>query len=253
MKELIMTVEYNRELSQGVFEMKLHGANLPQIKCGQFVNIETGRHDLLLLRPFCIYKKGADFIVIVYAVVGKGTENLSKIKAGADLRAVLPLGNGFTLSEEHKTVVLLGGGIGCAPLLMVPECYPGKKYYSFLGFPDKADVKFSEDFGKVSDTTVCTDNGSLGYKGFPTAALIERLKEIRPDVILTCGPKPMVKAVAKLCYEHGLRGYMSGEDRMGCGVGACLVCACKVRDGEGYKNVRACVEGPVFDLSEVLL
>ncbi len=166
----------------------------------------------------------------------------------------MPIGNGFTLEEKHRKIVLLGGGIGCAPLATVPVTYPDREYISYLGFSTAENVLFEKEFSSFGKTVVATDDGTCGRSGFITDALRADMAKISPDVILTCGPTPMLKAAARLSLETKVPAYMSGETRMGCGVGACLVCACDIKEKNGeIVRKRACVDGPVFRLEDIVL
>lgn len=252
MKDYQLTVKSNIMLCDDVFELTLESEEkLEKIRCGQFLHLEAPGY--LLRRPFCVHKYDDNSVTVIIAAVGVGTKRLMQAKPGDKLRAILPIGNGFTLTDEHKTVVLIGGGVGGAPLLGVPADYPDKKYYTFLGFPSRDRVMFADDFAQVSELTLCTDDGSTGYHGYPTEALSKVICDIKPDVILTCGNTAFMKAVAKVALKHNVKAYMSCESRMGCGVGACLVCACAVKKEDGVHNMRACVDGPVFDLEEIQL
>lgn len=255
MKDYRMKVVYNKEVAPDIYELKLNSKEkLEEIICGQFLHIKVPDDSLLLRRPFCVYKYDETSITVIYAVVGKGTKAMVKWKAGDEVLATLPLGNGFMLEEKHKRIVLLGGGVGSAPLLAVPVTYPDKEYFAFLGFTQKNKVLFEEDFRQVAQTQICTDDGSYGYHGFPTQALEEQLQQIRPDVILTCGSHAMMKGVAQFSLKHGIPAYVSAEARMGCGVGACLVCTCGVRQKDGsVVNRRVCADGPVFKLEDLVL
>lgn len=254
MKDILLSVAKKTVFNENVVELVL-AANekLPPIRCGQFLHLKVGGA-FLLRRPFCIHAFSETTVTVVFAVVGGGTRLLASCKEGDAFYAVLPIGNGFTLEEKHKKIVLLGGGLGCAPLATVPVTYPHKTYYSYLGFSDKSAVLFEKTFAAFGKTTVATNNGSYGKQGFITDVLRDDLEEIKPDVILTCGPTPMLKAAARLTLETGIPAYMSGEQRMGCGVGACLVCTCAVRGEDGVPhNKRACVDGPVFSLEDIEL
>ena len=251
MKDIHFTIKSNTPIASNIFQMELAAdEQLPPIKCGQFLNLEVaGRRDLILRRPFCICKFGKNSMTIVYAVVGEGTSALSRLKRDTEIKAVLPLGRGFALTDSHKKVVLLGGGLGVAPLLPVPKCYPAPEFRAYLGFSNKSTVILEDDFRKACGTvTVTTDDGSYGVQGYPTQALQRDIEAgYKPDVILTCGSHNMLKAVAKFALGHKIPAYASTEARMGCGVGACLVCVCKV-DG---RYVRVCANGPVFKLEEL--
>ena len=244
MKDIAFLIKSNLEIAENIFRMDLQAsAKLPKIICGQFLNLEiAGRKDLILRRPFCICDFGTDWVSVVYAVLGKGTEALSKLKTGTAIKALLPLGNGFALTDKHKKVAIIGGGLGVAPLLSIQKCYPDKEYKVYLGFGSKKNVILEKEFGNA---VITTDDGLYGVKGYPTAVLEDNLnKGYRPDVILTCGNRNMTGAVAELAKKWGIPAFASAEERMACGVGACLVCVCKV-DG---KYARVCADGPVFEI-----
>lgn len=255
MKDYLVRVTENKKVAEDLYELTFAPkvGKFEQMKCGQFLQLQIP--GLLLRRPFCLYKFDSDSITVAYAVVGKGTEKMVGLKKGDEFKATLPLGNGWTLQDKHKKVVLLGGGVGCAPLAYVPITYPDREYFSFLGFADKSKVAFESEMSKKCKlTVVTTDNGSYGEKGFPTQALEKRLREIQPDVILVCGPRPMLKAAARLALAYGISAYASTEERMGCGVGACLVCACAVKQADGSVAMkRACADGPIFKLEDLVL
>ena len=168
---------------------------------------------------------------------------------------MLPLGNGFMPDKNVKKVVLLGGGMGSAVLPAIPTTYPALEYYTYLGFANKDKVVLEEEMAKVSkQLTVATDDGSYGKKGFVTNILAEDMAKLKPDVVFCCGPEVMYKALKKALEPFDVPIIVSLEARMGCGIGACLVCNCKVkRAGEEETYVRVCVEGPVMKLSEVVL
>ena len=255
MRDITFSVQSISFLTKDVFELKLFSKEvLPAMHAGQFVHIKVNDPSVGLRRPFCLYKFDANSVTLMIAVVGKGTEALARLKKGDKVLGIVPLGNGFKLSGQHQTVALIGGGIGCAPLLAVPSCYPGRTFNSYLGFCNKDQVMLQQEFEKVSHATVSTDDGSHGFKGYTSDAFLADYRAgFKPDVILTCGPLPMIKAVAKISLETGIPAYMSGETRMGCGVGACLVCTCAVRENGVMKNKRACVDGPVFLVEDLAL
>ncbi|MDE6398342.1 MAG: dihydroorotate dehydrogenase electron transfer subunit [Clostridiales bacterium] len=254
MKDITLTIQQKRETAKDVWEITLVADSpLPPIHCGQFLHLRVGG-EYLLRRPFCIYKFTDTSVSIVVAVVGGGTRRLVRMPEGARMQAILPIGNGFTLGENHRKIVLLGGGVGCAPLASVPVTYPDREYISYLGFADKSMVQFEDTFAAFGKTVVTTDNGTYGKRGYVTDVLRADMQALRPDVILTCGPTPMLKAAAKLSLETKVPAYMSCETRMGCGVGACLVCACDIKEKNGeIVRKRACVDGPVFRLEDIVL
>lgn len=254
MKDRIATVLKNVPVADGIWYMTLAFDDLDGIKGAQFLDIKLPDRSRVLRRPFCICdfdaeKKTAD---ACYAVVGGGTEVLTGVKAGDKLNVLLPLGNGY--APERKKIMLIGGGMGVAVLPAIATANPDKEIHAFIGFANKGKVVLEKELGKkCASVTVATDDGSYGKKGFVTTVAREAYDEMRPDEIFVCGPEVMYKAVKK-CFD-GVKTpiYVSLEQRMGCGIGACLVCNCKVRraDGEGY--VRVCKDGPVFLLDEVVL
>ncbi|MDR2091490.1 MAG: dihydroorotate dehydrogenase electron transfer subunit [Clostridiales bacterium] len=252
MKELFLNVRENVELVKGVTKIKFFCANLPEFNPGQFINLTVGNFDgVLLRRPISVFRHdpAAKTFEIVFEVKGKGTTFLSRLKGG-DLPATVFLGNGFTIPESAERVALIGGGLGCPPLYSVAEKYAenGVKFYSYLGFSTESRVILADEFQKVSErVAVATDDGTFGEKDFITNVFKREFDEIRPDLILSCGPAPMFKALKALNIP--VPTFISTEARMGCGIGACYVCACATLTG----NRRVCTDGPVFDIREVLL
>lgn len=246
-----------RKIALDIFELEFAADNLPKIQCGQFVNLQIPcRPDLILKRPFGIldYDLAAKTFRVGITVVGSGTAALTKMKKGEVIKATYPLGNGFILNENHNKVVLLGGGTGIFPLFCVKKNYPKAKIYSFLGYKDKAHSFLTEEFKNISkEIFITTDNGTLGDKGFITAKLAEKLDRINPDIILACGPVNMLRALKKVVIDKNIEVKISVEERMGCGIGACLVCACKTSENGEIRNKKVCKDGPVFDLNEVIL
>lgn len=254
MKDFVLTVTENVKLTDTVRRFVLASEReLPKINCGQFLHLQVGGR-FLLRRPFCIHKFDRNSVTLIVAEVGGGTKMMSQFKVGDKVNAILPIGNGFTLGENHRKIVLLGGGVGCAPLTSVPIVYPDRQYISYIGFSTAEAVILENDFAAFGRTIVCTDDGSVGRSGYVTDVLRADIEKINPDVILVCGPTPMMKAAAKLSYDKKIPAYMSGETRMGCGVGACLVCACAIKNADGtVSHKRACVDGPVFNLEDIIL
>lgn len=253
MQDYMLTVAYNKRLYGDTHEIKfIADTDLPEMHSGQFLHLEVKDVPTVLRRPFCLYRFDARSVTIVVANVGKGSARVCAMQKGEQTRAILPIGNGFRLEDRHKKIAIIGGGVGCAPLCSLGQCYPDREYRAYLGFADKNAVYCESDFASFSETTVCTDDGSYGFHGFPTDAFIK--DGFEPDVILTCGPMPLIKAVAKLSAARKIPAYMSGEQHMGCGVGACLVCVCALRNPDGtVSHKRACVDGPVFNLEDLVL
>ena len=217
---------------------------------GQFVHILCG--DLTLRRPIsiCEILKDKGQLRIVFEIKGKGTKWLSERRAGDVINMLAPLGRGFKI-ESGKKAVIVGGGIGVIPLLDVAKnCASDAR--AILGFRNEQAVILEQDYKNAGvGVAVTTDDGSYGRHGFVTEVLKEYIAEGNVDVIYACGPTPMLKAVANIANEADIECYVSLEERMGCGIGACLACACKTKDanGEHYKHV--CKDGPVFSSKEV--
>lgn len=221
-------------------------------KPGQFLHI--GCEGKILRRPISICEIGKEsgMIRFVFDIRGEGTLWLSKRSEGEKLDILGPLGNGFDLDDTGLNALFVGGGIGIPPLLETAKAYEGRAD-AILGFKCADNAILIEDFKKECRNVLITcDDGSIGSKGFTTDALIEKLKNNTYDVVYSCGPSPMLKIVCDICNNAGVQCFISLEERMGCGVGACLVCACKIMQNgtERYKHV--CKDGPVFNSMEVV-
>ncbi len=240
MKQGLFEIIENKPLTSNVYKMLLKGDTSAITASGQFVNIQLD--GLYLRRPISVCDVQGDVLTIIYKVVGKGTEQMSRMTGGT-LDVLSGLGNGYdtTLSGEHP--VLLGGGVGVPPLYYLAKklIAEGKKVSVVLGFNTKDEIFCEEDFKALgANVTVTTVDGSYGVKGFVTDAL----KEIDYTYFYTCGPEPMLKAVWKNTVTSG---QMSFEERMGCGFGACMGCSCKTLTG--YKRI--CKDGPVMYKEEI--
>jgi dihydroorotate dehydrogenase electron transfer subunit len=257
LKNVDSVILSNKKIAKYIYEMVLQSeqADLVHFVPGQFANIEIpNRNDLLLKRPISINKVdvGNSTVTLVYQSVGKGTTALVELKDGDHLKAIMPIGRGFNLQSSDKTMFLVGGGVGIAPLLTVTQKWPDKKYYAFLGYRGEDYSYCCEDFEKVCEETFITsDDGTIGAKGVVTLSLCNCLSGIKPDVVLACGPLPMLKSIKN---EVGsIPTQVSMEQRMCCGFGACAVCVCGIDSGSGLEYRKVCTEGPVFDLGEVVL
>ncbi|PIZ00428.1 hypothetical protein COY62_02635 [bacterium (Candidatus Howlettbacteria) CG_4_10_14_0_8_um_filter_40_9] len=228
---------------------------------GQFVNILVSNStEPLLRRPFSIYdadtKKGE--LKVLYCVKGKGTNILKTLAKGRNLSITGPHGNGFHVHEDHKNILLVGGGFGTAPLSYLAKEHRHLNIFAAVGGRTK-DLIFCEKDLKNCDAKIfiATDDGSYGEKGLVIQPVEKILKTVRPDSgqarmtgideIFTCGPVPMMKAVAEVAKKYDVPCQVSMEEKMACGIGVCLGCACKTK--EGYKTV--CTQGPVFQSSYV--
>ena len=241
MKQQILKVTENIRIAENVYKMVLEDPELEEQNPGQFINIRLD--GLYLRRPISVCESDPGNVVIVYKVVGKGTERLSRIGKLEHLDVLTGLGNGYDLSKAGEHPLLLGGGVGVPPLVKLARKLreAGKDVSAVLGFNTKAEI-FGEAVFREMDckTTVTTADGSYGVKGFVTDALPEEY-----SYFYTCGPEPMLRAVYKATRTSG---QFSFEERMGCGFGACMGCSCKTITG--YKRI--CREGPVLEKEEIL-
>ena len=218
---------------------------------GQFVHVKCGE-GLLLRRPIsvctCQKDEPSDLVTIVFEVRGEGTQWLADRQVGDELDVLGLAGNGFPIKSEGR-YLLVGGGIGIPPMLGCAQFTHGRST-AILGGRSKDKIILSDRFDEeCTKVMIATDDGSLGYHGFVDALVRQELTEDKNyDAVLACGPKPMLRNVARVAEEFGVPCLVSMEERMGCGVGACLVCACDMADGS-RKHV--CKDGPVFDSKEV--
>ncbi len=243
-----------REIADGIFDFTVHCEEVASIsEPGQFVHISVPGYFLRRPISICEIDKEKGTIRLVVQVRGKGTEAMSHLNEGEKMDLLGPLGNGFSISEDNDSVILIGGGIGTPPMLELARIY-GEKATAITGFRTKPLSILSEDFKNTGAKLIeCTDDGTLGRKGFVTDALLEEIKNQKPKMVYACGPMIMLKGISEVCRENGIECEISLEERMACGVGACLGCAVKLnRDGnEFYGHV--CKDGPVFSSKEVVL
>ncbi|WP_372994742.1 dihydroorotate dehydrogenase electron transfer subunit [Lutispora sp.] len=249
MQRDICRILSNHKVTGNIYKMVIESRIISKKALpGQFIHIKPGDgYDPLLRRPISICDLDADNsqVTLLYRVCGKGTRLFTHTKTGDFLDVLGPLGNGFPIFHS-KRVAIIGGGIGIAPLLYLSKELIEAEVY--LGFRDE--TYMIEDFMKYSDNiSIYTEDGSKGNKGYPIEALERNIRSY--DVVYACGPKIMLRAVKNLCEENHIECYISMEERMGCGIGACLVCACESSSNEEYKKV--CTDGPVFNSKEVNL
>ncbi|MBP3564367.1 MAG: dihydroorotate dehydrogenase electron transfer subunit [Alistipes sp.] len=243
-KKGIYKVVANAPLTRDVYRMVLEGNTQWIIRPGQFVNIELD--GLYLRRPISICDWDEHTITIIYKVVGRGTEQMSKMSVGKELDVLTGLGNGFNAEAECNEALLVGGGVGVPPLYRLAKelLAQGKKVSVVLGFNTAAEVFYADEFRQLgAEVYVSTADGSMGVKGFVTDAIRE--SGVTFDYFYACGPLPMLKALCDNCTQ---RGELSFEERMGCGFGACMGCSCKTLTG----NKRICKEGPVMRREEII-
>lgn len=205
---------------------------------GQFYMLRAWDDEPLLGRPISINNINQEGISFVYQVKGRGTEILKKLKAGDEIKLMGPSGNGFKLDHLKGKIAIVAGGLGIAPLLYTALNIKNAEKDLYAGFNDE--VYAVDDFKETIDKLyISTESGSTGYKGYITEVFNPKLY----SEVLCCGPEPMMKKVVEMCKNDGIPVQVSVEKRMGCGMGACLVCTCKTVQG----NARTCVEGPVFN------
>lgn len=240
------------EIADGIFSMWLKTDEIAKnAKAGQFVSVFSQDGSRILPRPISIceldQKDGA--IRIVYRVVGKGTEEFSHMRAGRLLDIIGPLGNGFP--KKKKSAFIIGGGVGIPPMLELAKELDCEKQI-ILGYRDE--LFLTEEFEKLGSVYVATEDGSSGVKGTVLDAVY--VNELEAEIIYACGPKPMLRALKEYAKEKNMECWVSMEERMACGIGACLGCVCKSKHKDGHTNVhnkRICKEGPVFLAEEVEL
>lgn len=246
--QTIMTVKSNKQLTHDVYEMVLEGDIQGVVKCpGQFINIKLDDGETTYLRrPMSIHDYDDSHITMAYKIVGVGTNKMKHMKQGDQLDVLVGLGNGFTLENISKALII-GGGVGVPPMYNLAKQYvqQGVEVEIVLGFNSKNDVFYEEKFKELGPTHICTMDGSYGFHG----NVIELIKHnnIKYDRYYACGPEKMLDALVKFDDQNG---YLSFEARMGCGFGACMGCSCKVKTAP-YKRI--CVEGPVLMSSEVIV
>ena len=237
----------------GVFDYKIHCPELvAEASPGQFVHIRCGERSLRRPISICALDRGTGELRLVFEVRGEGTRELSHLAAGDRMDILGPLGHGFELLDPGARAVVVGGGIGTPPLLEGARHY-GERCQAILGFRSVKNVILDQDFASACGTVVCTDDGSWGVRGTVLPALEAALQGFCPQIVYACGPKPMLKGIQELCARYPVRCQLSLEERMGCGVGACLVCACKTRAEDGQENyAHVCKDGPVFEAQSVV-
>lgn len=256
MKEYKAILSKNREVAEGIFEAELlFDEKVVGLKAGKFLNVSVGDKSHVLKRPLGISNYDNDGMTasFCYQVKGEGTLALSKLKKGVELQVTIPLGNGFTLPNDTKNVAIIAGGMGVCPFGAFGKSFPDVNVTSYLGFRNKDCDVLTERIGGFSDVKVIYDNEPQGDIRNAVQLFLSDFDRFSPDVILACGPKPMLRALKNTLQEKAIKTpcYVSLEERMGCGVGACLVCVCKQAKADG--NVRICKDGPVFDIWEVEL
>lgn len=251
-----MTVVSQKQIATNIFELTLHGELVQDMTPGQFVHVKVSDSlEPLLRRPISIANidKDNNEFTMIYRAEGRGTKVLSTNREGQLVNVLGPIGNGFPVDavKEGGTALLVGGGIGVPPLHELSKQLNarGVKTIHVLGFQTEDVCFYEEEFSALGETHYVTVDGSKGTKGFVTNVLASRAPEF--DVFYSCGPLPMLKALEGFYPEK--EGYLSFEERMGCGIGACFACVCKTTDQVAKDYVKVCSDGPVFPKGTVAL
>lgn len=237
----------NERMAEGIFDMRLESEKIaPLAGAGQFVHIVCP--GFTLRRPISVCSAGEGELRLIYEVRGRGTAALSKLLPGDTADILGPLGRGYPKLSGH--ILAVGGGIGAPPMLGLAK--GAEKASAVLGFRSAGKAILIPEFEKIcARVEVATDDGSLGYKGTVLPAVERVLGEENISAVCACGPTIMLKNLAALLEKREVPLYVSLEQRMGCGVGACLVCSVKIKTADGWKYERVCRDGPVFNAREV--
>ena len=254
-KRETVTVVSQEQLADGIFSMWIQTEAAKTARPGQFISMYTNDGSKLLPRPIsiCEIDTVTSKLRVVYRVTAEktGTEQFSKMKAGDTLPIIGPLGNGFPLEAgKGKRAFLIGGGIGVPPILELAKQLDCEKQI-IMGYRD-ADTFLKEQFEENGTVYISTEDGSVGTKGNVMDAIREN--GLEADIIYACGPTPMLRAIKQYAEEQGIECYISLEERMACGIGACLACVCQSKEKDHHSNVnnkRICKDGPVFLSTEV--
>ena len=248
------------QLAADVYEMILKTELASHAVAGQFVAVYTKDASRLLPRPISICETDHEkkTLRLVYRILGAGTKEFSTYQTGQKAELLGTLGNGYPLEPaKGKKILLLGGGIGIPPLLELAKCLQGEKVTIVLGYRDNQ-MFLKEDFEHYGNVYVATEDGSAGQQGnvFDALEKSDDINKLNHDIIYSCGPMPMLRAVKRYAKEKNIPAYLSMEERMACGIGACLGCVCKTVHKDLHShvyNARICTEGPVFLAEDVAI
>ena len=242
MKDVNLTIKSNTCIAPSVYKMVLTGNTHHITAPGQFVNFKLD--GLYLRRPISVCDYTDDSLTVIYKVVGRGTEQMSKMLPGESMMTLVGLGNGYDTTKSGQNPLLIGGGVGIPPMYNLAKklISEGKIPQIILGFNKAEEIFYEDEFKALGcDVYVCTADGSYGIRGFVTNAM----ENLDYSYFYTCGPLPMFRAINKVAKTSG---QLSFEERMGCGFGACMGCSCKTITG--YKRI--CKDGPVLEREEIL-
>ena len=259
MLEQTVQIVSNERDTDSYFRLVLRAPQIaPLIQPGQFAHVRIlPMKDALLRRPFSIFQVAGDTFSILYKTVGKGTEALSRMRAGEELSVIAPLGHGFTVPKAgEETPLLVAGGYGMAAMFLLAQRSP-QKGIVFVGGRRRVDILCEQEFAALGwEVRATTEDGSHGEQGLVTQPLLAEIRnqksEVRNYKVFACGPTPMLKAVGKIAAEFNLPAELSMDEHMCCGVGTCLTCVIPVKAGESWEYQRICTEGPVFDSRQII-
>lgn len=244
-------IKKHTEIETDIFDLTLEvGSVAKDAKPGQFVSVYVNNQSKILPRPIsiCGIDKDNGTLRLVYRIAGDGTKELSTYEVGTKLRILGPLGNGFTVKDQKA--ILIGGGIGIPPMLQLAKELDCEKTI-VLGYRD-ANLFLKEEFEPYGDVVISTEDGSVGTKGNVINAI--EGASVSGNIIYACGPTPMLRGIKEYAQKMGIEAQISLEERMACGIGACLACVCKSKGKDAHSHVnnkRVCKDGPVFDAKEV--
>lgn len=254
----------NEEIAPDIYSMWIATELAADANPGQFVGVFTGKDSLILPRPIsiCEVDKEKSALRLVYRAAGRGTAVISHYKAGRRVELLGILGNGYDLEKARgKHAMLLAGGIGVPPIVELAKRLSGRDDDPSLPIADKISIVVGyrdaktflvEELEQYGDVYIATEDGSIGTKGNIMNAIDEQ--KLNADIIFACGPMPMLRAIKDYSEANNMDAYISLEERMACGVGACLGCVCKTTNVDHHShvnNARICTDGPVFDAKEV--
>lgn len=240
-------------IARNIYSFTISCPEIAQVAVpGQFVHIRIGSFTLRRPISICGIDPVKGTLRIVFEIRGEGTSEIANLNKGDVIDMLAPLGHGFTVNPDFKKVILIGGGIGTPPMLPLAKAY-GEKAVAISGFRNASAVILQEDFAAAgAETILCTDDGSAGIHGFVTQPLEELVRNGGVDAVFACGPTPMLKRITEICRENSVYCEISLEERMACGIGACLGCACKTKRNDEEYFAHVCKDGPVFKAEEVL-
>ena len=258
LEQTVQIVSHERD-AESYFRLVLRAPGIaPLIQPGQFAHVRIlPLKDALLRRPFSIFQVAGDTFSILYKNVGKGTDALSRMRAGEELNVIAPLGHGFTVPPAGgETPLLVAGGYGMAAMFLLAQRSP-QKGIVFVGGRRRVDILCEKDFAAIDwEVRVATEDGSHGEKGFVTVPLLAEIQKRKAESgkrkLFACGPTPMLKAVGKIAADFNLPAELSMDEHMCCGVGTCLACVIKVKSGDSWEYQRTCTEGPVYDSRQIV-